>query len=189
MKVNLQADGRDKRTTEGKKVARPSEGEWFEVDPQAIDQKLFEEKRADPDQEALRKLINEAFYEMNNNPEKYGKKFKTLMPKYTWGRATVASLQKMACELGDHNANWVEKALEWAQRIANGEKWEIICNNPDTGANWFTLLIWKNNQLRLVGGSYQLCNLGSPSKVWKHTYNPDTLIECAVPLVVAYAED
>ena len=205
MKVTLQVNGREmtfsekelraileehfssetKQVTTAKVAQKPTEDEWFEVKPQAIDQKLFRKKRENKKQENTRKLILEAFVEMKANPEKYGKNFKTMMPKKTWLSKTVAELKEMACKLGDHNADWVEQALEWAQRIANGESWETICNDKDT-ANWYRLVVWKNGYTRLIGGSVY-SNLYSPaSVVYSINFNDLDSLRHTVPLVVLY---
>lgn len=167
------------------KVAQvPTENQWFEVNPQAIDQSLFQKKRRDERQEKTRKLILEAFAEVKNNPEKYGKKFKTMMPKKTWTSKTVKELKQLACKLGDHNADWVEQALEWAQRICNGESWEAVCNIADT-ANWYRLVVWKNGYARLVGGS-RVDNYDDPaSDVDNYDYSSYDWIGSTVPLVCA----
>lgn len=114
-------------------VPPPKEMEWFQVDPCKIDKKLFEEKRVDEEQEKIRQLILEAFDVVEREKEKYGKKFKTYIPlpsfKINQGLEDVI---KEAQEHGDHLADWVEQAVEWGQRIANGEKWETICNEADT---------------------------------------------------------
>lgn len=206
MKITLQVNGREmtfseqelssileehfsSKTTQKAKTAKvaqkPTEDAWFEVKPQAIDQKLFEKKKKDNRQEATRKLILEAFAEMKDNPEKYGKNFKTMMPKKTWISKTVAQLKEMASEMGDHNANWVEQALEWAQRIANGESWKAICNDKDT-ANWYRLVVWKNGYARLVGGS--VCyNIHIPaSVVGNNDFDVNNYLDITVPLVVLY---
>lgn len=173
---------KESKRTEAKK---PTEGEWFEVKPKAIDQNLFKKKRKDTRQEEARQLILEAFTEMKNNPEKYGKNFKTMMPKKDWSTKTVGQLKEMACKLGDHNADWVEQALEWAQRIANGELWEAICNNPDT-ANWYRLVVWKNGYARLVGGSRLGVSNPPASDLSGDVF--DVIGNCyySVPLVVLY---
>ena len=129
-----------------------TEGQWFEVNPLGIDQTLFKTKKKDVRQEGTRELILEAFAELKRNPEKYGKKFKTMMPYKTWLSKTVGELKELASNLGNHNADWVEQALEWAQRITNGESWEAICNEADT-ADWYRLVVWKNGYSRFVGGS------------------------------------
>ena len=205
MKITLQVNGREmtfsekeliaiiekhlsettQQTTTAKVTRKPTEDAWFEVKPQAIDQKLFEKKRNDNRQEATRKLILEAFAEMKENPEKYGKNFKTMMPQKTWSSKTVAQLKEMASNLGDHNANWVEQAFEWAQRIANGESWEAICNNKDT-ANWYRLVVWKNGYARLVGGSVCNVNCKPVSGVYDDFYYDNDDLYDTVPLVVLY---
>jgi len=206
MKVTLQVNGREmtfseqelssileehfsSKTTEKamtvKVAQKPTEDEWFEVKPQAIDQKLFGKKKKDNRQEATRQLILEAFAEMKKNPKKYGKNFKTMMPKKTWQSKTVAQLKEMACNLGDHNANWVEQPLEWAQRIANGESWEGICNAKDT-ANWYRLVVWKNGYARLVGGSVNYGDDSPASTVYGNDYHDFFNLYKTVPLVVLY---
>lgn len=205
MKITLQVNGREmtfsekeliviiekhlsettQQTITAKVAQKPTEDAWFEVKPQAIDQKLFEKKRNDNRQEATRKLILEAFAEMKENPEKYGKNFKTMMPQKTWSFKTVVQLKEMASNLGDHNANWVEQALEWAQRIANGESWEAICNNKDT-ANWYRLVVWKNGYARLVGGSVCDNNSKPASDVYNYDYYDDNSLNRTVPLFVLY---
>lgn len=167
------------------KVAQvPTEAQWFEVNPQTINQSLFKKNRKDERQERTRKLILEAFAEVKSSPEKYGRKFKTMMPKKTWTSKTVAELKQLACEFGNHNADWVEQALEWAQRICNGESWEAVCNNADT-ANWYRLVVWKNGYARLVGGSRgYVCN--PASDVCCSVYDSNGSFNKTVPLVVLY---
>lgn len=169
------------------KVAQiPTEDKWFEVNPQAIDQTLFQKKRKDRKQEKTRKLILKAFVEVKSNPEKYGKKFKTMMPKKTWSYKTVAELRQLACKLGDRNADWVEQALEWAQRICNGESWETVCNNADT-SNWYRLVLWKKNAgYAFVGGSCVINDDDPASEVFDCGYDSDDTCDCTVPLVVLY---
>ena len=161
----------------------PTEGKWFEVNPQAIDQNLLQKKRENRRQEETRKLILEAFDEVKNRPARYGKKFKTMMPKKTWTVKTVEELKQLACELGDHNADWVEQALEWAQRISNGESWKTICNDNDT-AKWYRMIVWKNGYARLVGGSRYLKNKLPASDVDSVDYLSDVKGNFIVPLVV-----
>ena len=166
------------------KVAQvPTEDQWFEVNPQTINQSLFKKKRKDERQERTRKLILAAFAEVKSSPEKYGRKFKTMMPKKTWTYKTVAELKQLACEFGNHNADWVEQALEWAQRICNGESWEAVCNNADT-ANWYRLVVWKNGYARLVGGSRRGSNSYPASDVNFYDYYSYGRIYDTVPLVV-----
>ena len=164
---------------------RTSEVQWFEVNPQAINQRLFQKKRKDKEQEKTRKLIQKAFAEVKYNPEKYGRKFKTMMPKKTWESKTVEELKQLACKLGDHNADWVEQALEWAQRINNGASWEAVCNNPDT-TNWYRLVEWEDGLARIVGGSLDYQDGSPASYVYERDYYSGDRIIRTVPLVVSY---
>ena len=66
---NVLSSEATQQTTTAKVAHKPTENEWFEVKPRAIDQKLFENKRKDDKQEATRLLILEAFAEMKKNPE------------------------------------------------------------------------------------------------------------------------
>lgn len=166
------------------KVAQvPTEDQWFEVNPQTINQSLFKKKRKDERQERTRKLILEAFAEVKSSPEKYGRKFKTMMPKKTWTSKTVAELKAYANDLDGQMADWVEQALEWAQRLFNGESWETICNNADT-ANWYRVILWKNGCYRLVGGSRNNFNRDPASDVFVYDYDSGNRIYSTVPLVV-----
>lgn len=163
----------------------PTVGKWFEVNPQAINERLFQAKRNDERQEQTRKLILEALENVKNNPEKYGKKFKTLIPEKTWESKKIAELTELAYELGDHNADWVEQALEWAQRICNGESWRKVCNNFDT-IYWCRIVIWKNGNARRIGGSYRHCFRYAPSYVGDYYFYSDSVSDYGVPLVVCY---
>ena len=206
MKITLQVSGREVTFSEEELIAIvekhfdaetvekvttaevakiPTEDQWFEVNPLGIDQTIFKNKKKDTRQEETRQLILEAFAEVKSNPEKYAKNFKTMMPKKTWESKTVGELKEMASKMGDHNADLVEQALEWAQRIANGESWETICNNADT-ANWYRLVVWKNGYARLVGGSRANCSLSPASGVDSGSYISVSRCFYAVPLVVLY---
>lgn len=183
-----QQEEKDAQTTETQKqagtevVQTPTEGKWFEVRPAEIDQRLFSEKKSDQSQERTRQLILEAFAKMKNN-SKYARTFKTLMPEKTWNEKSGNELRAIACILGDHMADWVEQALEWAQRIANGETWKEVCNDPDT-ANWYRLIVWKNGYTRLVGGSRKYDDISPASGVYYYDCTPDYRLYYAVPLVV-----
>lgn len=172
-------------TTTAKVTQKPTEGVWFEVKPQDIDQKLFEKKREDYWQEETRKSILEAFAKMKENPEKYGKNFKTMMPQKTSSLKTCKQFIEMAGELGDHIADGVEQALEWAQRITNGESWQSICNEKDE-ANWYRLVLWKYGMASIVGGS--VCRDSDFSASWHYPLFSHELdfLEYAVPLIVSY---
>ena len=208
MKVTLQVDGHElsldevetivreyfsrkdetEQTTqkETKLIPRPTGGFPFKVNPLEIDRKLFQEVREDCEQEKMRNLILEAFSEVDAQPQKYGKPFKTLFPtEKPWEYTYVYILEKFASELGGHNANWVEQALEWAQRIQNGETWDSICKRPDT-AKWYRLVLWKNGIYRVVGGSLGSKDFRPASYVHNRTYFSMERISDTVELVVLH---
>ena len=179
-----------KETTEqvsALKLAKvPTEGKLFEVKPLAINQTLFQKKRRGKRQEWTRKLILEAFVEVDKHPEKYASPFYTLIPEKTWsGYKTIEELKEYAKDLGGRMADWIEQALEWAQRISNGESWEAVCNKADT-ANCYRLVVWKDGCTRLVGGSpYSYISYlnYSASNVSDYDYYSVFRIDDAVPLL------
>lgn len=180
---DTQQEGKDAQKQAETEVAQtPTEGKCFEIKPAEIDQMLFSEEKFDERQERTRRLILEAFAEMKKN-SKYVRPFKTMVPEKTWdGPMFIDELKEIACNLGDHMADWVEQALEWAQRIANGETWKAVCNDPDT-ANWCRTIEWKNGYTRLVGGGRR-CDDDSPaSDVYYRDYYSYWFFS-AVPLVV-----
>ena len=177
-------DEATQQVTTFKKVKSPVEDEWFEVQPQLIDQSLFQDIRKDSKQEITRQLILEAFEELKKYPERYGKNFKTKMPKKTWTIKTVDDLKKIACKLGSHNADWVEQSLEWAQRISNGESWNTVCNEKDT-AYWQRLVIWKGNDCAcIVGGSCYTSNNVPASNVDNKCYDSKKRLYNIIPLII-----
>lgn len=170
---------------QNKRIRKPTEGKCFKVNPKLINKELFSESREDSRQEATRQVILKAFIKVSKEPEKYANPFKTMIPEKTWSSKTVKELEEFANNLGDHIADWVEQALEWAQRIQNGETWEDICNKPDS-ANWHRLIIWDNGFLRCVGGACK-SNVGLGTSVISRFYcNSNTKLDDAVPLVVFY---
>ena len=164
----------------------PEEGVPFPVNPNGIiNPSDFQEARKDHAQEKMRQIILEALDEKKKNPWKYGKTFWTLRPKKTWNWKTVDELVELAYAKGDHNADWVEWALELAQRITNGETWEDLCNKPDT-ADWYRLVQWKEGYYRLVGGSPWNFDYSPASNVDDCNYDTSSKINGTVPLVVRY---
>ena len=162
----------------------PTEGKIFGVNPLEIDRSKFEKPMRDQKQEWTRQIIQEAFAEVDKHPEKYAFAFYTLIPKKKWnGYKTVAELKAYANELDGLMADWVEQALEWAQRIFNGESWEAICNNADT-ANWYRVILWKNGYYRLAGGSRNNYSHHPASDVNISDYYSNNRIKYTVPLVV-----
>lgn len=159
MKVTLRIHGRErtvkltKKSTTENVAQPPSEGKLFEVNPLEIDRSDFAGQKKDMRQEETRQIIQDAFKEVDKHPEKYASSFYTMIPEKYWnGYKDVEYMNLYSKMLGGLTADWVEQALEWAQRIHNGESWETICNNADT-ARWYRIILWKNGYYRLVGGS------------------------------------
>lgn len=170
------------------KTLRPIYEEWFEVDASTIDITLFQKERADIDQENTRKLILKAFDQMKNEPEKYGK-FRTLMPSQEWYPTKlcceIAAMKDFVREKGGEMATWIHQALEWAQRIANGDSWEAICNEADT-VYWYRAVIWDNGFVRIVGGSIYDEPVKSASHVNYRNYGDGAFFENVVPLIAQH---
>lgn len=184
----------------------PTEGKLFEVKPLEIDRSKFEFEKPtiiwEPmgallcwnQKEWVRQIIKEAFAEVDKRPERYAAAFYTLIPKKRWdGYKSIAELKAYARCLGGLMANWVEQALEWAQRIDNGESWDNICKESDT-VNYYRMIRWKNGHCRLVGGSLKdgdgktVCasDMGFYNRDYYRTgnYYSSSIIEDTVPLVV-----
>ena len=166
-------------------TVRPTEGEWFRVNPATINREIFQESRENVREETTRLYILDAFSQLENNPGKYDRTFETLMPQKFWEWKTSEELKSLSAVLGHHMADWVEQALEWAQRIQNGETWEDICTSSDT-AKWFRLVTWKDGHPRLIGGSTLRFPNGCQfaSHVDDVYREPDEEIYWAVPLIV-----
>lgn len=206
MKITLQVNGREMTFSEEEltaivekhfaeevievepethQVEQLTSEEWFEVNPLEINQSIFQAKREDKNQEATRQLILQALTVLKKDPQRYGRPFETLIPEKTWLQKTAVELITLASDLGDHNADWIELAFEWAQKICNGASWESICNKPDT-AKWFRLVRWKYGVMRIAGGSV-LNNEALPeSSIGGFNYGSHQMIHSAVPLVVRY---
>ena len=165
-----------------KRILKPTEGQWFEVNPKAINRKLFKKKRKG-NQEQTRQLILEAFEEVEHNQDKYGKAFRTIMPEKNWELMNIEKAQILAKQFEGHVANWVEQALEWAQRINNGETWEELCNEPDEAKN-YRMIIWKNNSIRMIGGSDK--HNYSATDICYYNFHFDDNFLDVVPLIASY---
>lgn len=176
------------QTEDTKPTKTQAKGKYFNVVPRSIDWTLFQEKRADKEQERTRQIILEAFDKVDRHPEKYAKPFKVMIPEEKWVYRTVRGLKDLAKKLGDHIANWVEWALSLAQRISNGETWEAVCNELDT-EEWYRLVEWKSGLCRLVGGSVNFYTNRPASGISYYDYADDDDLGDAVPLVVCYDED
>lgn len=173
-----------------KVTTTPTEGNWFIVRPKMIDQSLFAEKRQDIRQEKARCEILKAFAEMQKHPEKYAEPFKTLYPARAWAKnkgKTLQELQNLAKIIGDDEANETEQALEWAQRIHNGESWEMVCNNPDKARSYRAIQTKYPGLHRIVGGSTDAeakCKTEA-TNILDDQFMYFDKIGCTVPLVVS----
>ena len=168
-----------------KNMEKQKDIDEYYINPNSINLELFEEQKSDFKQERTRKIILRAFGEVKKNPEKYAKPFKVVIPKRTWVSKTVVELKELAEKDGDHMANWVEQALEWAQRIANGESWKSVCNKPDSHES-YRLITWENGFARLIGGSRENKDKSPATKVFFYDYSTFSKIFYGVPLVVIY---
>ena len=162
-----------------------SEGKWFQVNPEDIDEKLFEEPRENNAQEETRRIIVKALAKVKEFPEKYGNPFETMVPTKTWEAKSVKEFQRLARCLGNHMGDITEQALEWAQRISNGETWEAICNEPDK-SSWQRIVLSNKEHGYFVGGSICLNDSSSPTSVIKHynTLNKYVSYAHVVPLII-----
>lgn len=161
--------------------------DFFEVRPEDITASRFQMVRKDPLQEQMRKTILEALAKVKKHPKRYGKTFWTLRPTKTCEWRTVSELVKFAKTRGDRIANWVEQALEWAQRIQNGETWEAICNKSDT-EEWYRLVKWKEGypQYVIVGGSRKSARSLPAAYVQACDYFSDRTLCYTIPLIVVH---
>lgn len=166
-----------------KEIKEHTEGNLFKVDFNSIDQKMFEIKRSSPEQEEIRLIILEAFEEVRKKPKIYAKKFDTMVAKQSMKPETLRDLIELSDGFCDHFADWVEQALEWAQRLQNGESWRKLCQSKDT-STWRRIIKWKNGRYRIVGGSKK--NTKSTTFIEKHDLSLNTVISDAVFLMVYY---
>ena len=79
-------------------------------------------------------------------------------------------------------ADWVKQALEWAQRIANGED---IFNKSD-GSKWFRAISWQDGHVCLVGGSEEFNDHDSATSIHDFNVNSFYQLSNAVPAIVRY---
>lgn len=165
---------------------KPVEEKGFKVNPFEINQKLFKKQRKDKYQERTRQIILEAFEELKEKPEKYADPFITFRPEKNWiGTKSIQELIDLAESIGDHLMDWVEQALEWAQRIQNGESWETVCNEPDT-AKYHRLILWKNGRIRFLGGCTKINSCASATNVYCIDFYLESAVGNTVPAVIMY---
>ena len=173
-----------KEHSEPKARKAPEEGVLFEVNTQEIDQNLFEGEKTDKEQEKVRLLILRAFAEIKRYPEKYDSQFYTLIPvKYWEGCKSVSELKRYAINFGGVMADWVQQAMEMAQRISNGETWENVCNNADI-SSCYRAIIGESGGVQLVGGSLSFAYSIPASDIGGEEYCFNAIFDETVPLVV-----
>lgn len=179
-------------TLEGREMIAqsPIEDTCFEVNPNSINQDLLKKVRRDSAQERTRQIILDAFDEVKKYPEKYGRPFKTMIPNLNDCQdvssicsPTVDDLINESKKMGGHIASWVEQALEWAQRLENGESWESICNAPDK-IRWYRLVIWKDGYARRIGGASFIAYEYAASRLLDHRLFGSDRVNYTVPLLV-----
>ena len=142
--------------TKEQRQTKQKDGEWFFVYPEQIvaNKFLFSLEKENRRQEATRKIILEAIAKVEK--KEHLRPFKALIPDKTWSfRKSVKEIKRYIDTIeGQKLANWIEQVLIWAQIIVNGDPWDewYICNLNDE-AKYPRLVMWKNGEFRLVGGS------------------------------------
>lgn len=161
----------------------PIKCKMLKVIPSEINRSIFEKKRISQREEENRRLIQKAFDMLDNNPEKYTSPFYTMVPENRWESCYVTpkDLKSYANELGGYMADWVEQALEWAQRISDGESWDIIWKLADN-LECCRMIVGKHGFYRIVGGSYN--GFKYAMSYVRGFYFPNSKIQNVVPLVV-----
>lgn len=132
----------------------PTEGKLFEVNLLSINRNYFKQMTRETSKiQRVNRIILEAFAEVDKNPGKYASSFYTIIPEKKWNDLkNPTQLKKYANDFGGWMADWVVQALEWAQRISNGESWKTICEKRDN-ANNYRMIVWKDGDTCFVGGS------------------------------------
>ena len=155
-----------------------------EVNPILIDEPTFEIEKKDcyAHKESIMQVIQKAFIEMKKDLRRYARPFEIVTPEELESVYTEEKMVALAEKYGDHIADWVEQALEWAQRIANGED---IFNKSDD-SKWFRAISWQDGHVCLVGGANELNNHDSAASIHDFNVNSSYQIYNAVPAVVRY---
>lgn len=155
-----------------------------EVNPISIDESIFEigENEHDSHKEYIMQVIKKAFIEMKKDLRRYARPFEIVTPAELEPVHTEEKMVALAEKYGDHLADWVEQALEWAQRIANGED---IFNKSDD-SKWFRAITWQNGNMCLVGGAEEFNDHDSASSIHDFNVNSFYQLHYAVPAVVRY---
>ena len=155
-----------------------------EVNPILIDESIFEigEKEHYSHKEYIMQVIQKAFTEMKKDLRRYARPFEIVTPAELESVYTEEKMIALAKKYGDHIADWVEQALEWAQRIANGED---IFNKSDD-SKWFRAISWQDGHVCLVGGAEELNEHDSATSIHDFNVNSSYQLHYAVPAVVRY---
>lgn len=205
MKLTLQINGREMTFSEEQLIAilknhfsgeqedivaeevtkNPIVGTCYLVTPSSINKDLFKEERKDPCQEEIRKLILEAFEELDKKRFQICKPFKIIVPEKTWTIKNVQELKQIAIDLGGQTTNWIEQALGWAQQINDGTTWEDLCNKKDKHA-CYRLIIWKDGTCKIIGGSIKDAKLNSLTSISDLSYKDEHLVINTVPSITQY---
>ena len=155
-----------------------------EVNPITIDESIFEmgEKGYYSHEEYIMQLIQKAFIEMKKDLRRYARPFEIVTPAELEPVYTEEKMVALAEQYGDHLADWVEQALEFAQKIANGED---IFNKSDD-SKWFRAISWQDGHVCLVGGSEEFNNHDCASAIHEFHVNSFYQLHNAVPAIVRY---
>lgn len=166
---------------------RPKKNEYFRVNPSKIDRNLFKYKKNDEQEEKVRQIIAEAFEEVDKNPERYNRQFYTIFPDCDWypDDAKVGELEGSSKYPQSHLADWVEQAMEWAQRIQNGEFLSELCEEIDP-SEWYRLVLGKDNTIWVVGSATHAGYKKPATDVAIHKYNSEAPLWFTVGLYVHY---
>ena len=127
---------------------------WFYVYPRAIDRAFFE-KEVEEKAVQTRDFILEALEKVRKYPYLYDNDIKVRIPKDVF-QYRDKSYDVIIAELSENNEyliDWVELALIWAQRIKDGEGWDMLYNTNFNVSNYHRFIRWKGNQIATVGGS------------------------------------
>lgn len=160
----------------------PTTDQWFRVSPFLIDRTLFEKERRDGREEIVRKMILLAFMQVDRFPKTYST-FYTMFPEKKWDKMQVKELERLARQLGEGVATITQQALEWAQRISNGETWEKLCSMPDE-AEYYRLVKWYvGDGLKKIGGARILNNESPAVDVYHMSHCMEDVLSDSVPLI------
>lgn len=156
-----------------------------EVNPITIDESIFEigeKEHYYSHEEYIMQLIQKAFIEMKKDIRRYARPFEIVTPAELEPVYTEEKMVALAEQYGDHLADWVEQALQWAQKIANGED---IFNKSDD-SKWFRAISWQDGHVCLVGGSEEFNNHDCASAIHEFHVNSFYQLHNAVPAIVRY---